>query len=221
MLPQHHPQKTSQSVARAQIYNHYLAHATNLELKMLAQEIDICLEMQDCSESINLNAHINKGLYRNIFKGFLYRKSSTNQLEVWNGTIGRRPENIIESEFNFTRDVNFSVKKMNSEGNVASGFKKYPKSQKTQQLLSLVGLLIVGYDQPKHELVYLSQYRGVTLDNLLVELEETFQMKLDRRDDKVTIKEIGPLLNSDPVGYLKIAFPQGYLARHGIIYQLY
>jgi len=220
MLPQYPISGSTKNFERAEIYNRYLQHADLSELKRLHEEVGIVINSLNDTQVPTLDCAKTSKSFSNIFKTVLYL-SSEGQIKTWDTTKGRRPDRVLDSSFAQLRNVNFNVRNDTFEDCTATGFKRYTKKQKTLQLMSIVGLLIVCFDKPLSEYTYLSQIRKPELFKLLDELEKDYGVKTNRESNKILIEDMGPYLSGDPINFIKVAFPHGIVVRNGVTYQIY
>lgn len=219
MIPQLCPDGMADSIKRSQVMNRYLKHATISELQRLIDEAKSCLEMNE-AEVIEIPSGFKGGFFSNIFESRLY-VDHHGKISEWNGTIGRPPTKVLNSDYAQYRKIEFTVKKNLASELTATGFRKYKKSEKTKQLFSILGLLIVCFGQPIEELSYISQMRKPALDSLINEVVDEFGVELTINNGRYCIERMGSYLNPDPLPYLKVAFPSGVVIRHGVPYQIF
>ncbi len=102
----------------------------------------------------------------------------------------------------------------------SNGFSLDRTSSKRTQ--SLIGLFCIFNHQNIHLVRRFINARSA--DQVLKsirELQSQWLVDIDVVDGKVVLSGFGPLLSSDVVAFLKVAFPTGKIKLHGRIYQLF
>ncbi|WP_200769152.1 hypothetical protein [Vibrio nigripulchritudo] len=205
-------------IVRADIINNYLKHADELELSHLIDAAQACLKGEPV-KLLTTSRLFSKVRYENVFfrEALLYRNDA-DQLEEWNG-IGRPPKNLLSNSGSDSRES--LISSIDLTGCRPSGFAIITKSDQVLRQLALVGLLVVFYGRPIRDYIEVTGYKKKTLINLLDETKQALQIKVAVEGNQILIEDQGPILSSNPIPYLKIAFPKGVLVWQSKLFHLF
>lgn len=90
-----------------------------------------------------------------------------------------------------------------------------------QRVKAYIGLFVVCNKQPIRLLTRVSGARGRTVEEMVDVARVNFLLDVSIENGRISVSDMGPMLNDDPSRFVQYAFPTGVVNYRSTTYQLF